>query len=172
MPDWMILSKIAQKLGIGGFAYKKAADIHKEIAGLVDGFGSFNKPKREARPLDIKAEMKVSKAKRAPGAKAQKGHPFVLSTSISEHTHRGFPLSAWVDGTRSLFCEGRVAINPRDAQKAKLSDGDEVVISSNGFKKTVPVRIRLEQPPGTLQLTVAEAEAVNPNPHPVKMRKK
>ena len=35
MPDWMILSKIAQKMGIDGFKYKSAADIHKEIAGLV-----------------------------------------------------------------------------------------------------------------------------------------
>ncbi|UCG61331.1 MAG: molybdopterin-dependent oxidoreductase [Candidatus Zixiibacteriota bacterium] len=172
MPDWMILSKIAQKLGIDGFAYKKAADIHKEIAGLVEDFGSFSKPKREARSLNVKTEMKVIKPKRAPGVKTGKGHPFVLSTSISEHTHRGFPLSSWVDGTRSLFCEGRVAVNPEDARKAKLTDGDEVVISSNGFKKTVPVRIRLEQPPGTLQLTKTEAEAVNPNPHPVKMRKK
>ncbi len=172
MPDWMILSKIAQKLGIAGFEYKKAADIHKEIAELVDGFGGFDRPKREAQPLNVKAEMKVSKVKRAPGAKAGKGQPFVLSTSITEHSHRGFPLSAWVDGAKALFCEDRVAISPQDARKAKLSDGDEVVITSDGFNSTLPVRIKVEQTPGTLQVTLLEAEAVNPNPHPVKMRKK
>jgi predicted molibdopterin-dependent oxidoreductase YjgC len=171
MPDWMILCRIAQKLGIDGFNFKKAADIHKEMASLVDGFGSFEKPKREARPLAMKAGMTVSKAMPAP-AKAAKGYPFILSTSITEHTHRGFPLSAWVDGTRALFSEERVNINPEDARKAKLSDGDEVVVSSNGFKKNWPVGIRVEQPKGRIHVTLHEAEAINPNPHPVKMRKK
>ena len=172
MPDWMILSKIAQKMGVDGFKYKKAADIHKEIAGLVEGFGNFNKPKREIKPLNMKAEMTAVKSRKAAVAKPTKAYPFVLSTSITEHTHRGFPLSAWGDGTKSLFSEERVDISPEDARKGRLSDGDKVVISSSDFKKVWPVRIKPEQARGTLHVTMHEAEAINPNPHPVKMRKK
>ncbi|UCE24532.1 MAG: molybdopterin-dependent oxidoreductase [Candidatus Zixiibacteriota bacterium] len=172
MPDWMILSKIARKVGVDGFDYKSAADIHKEIASVVDGFGNFNKPKRDARPLDLKVEMRTGKIKRVAPAKADKQRPFILSTSVTEHTHRGFPLSRWVDGTRELFSEERVDINPDDAKKARVNDGDEVIISSTEVKKTWPVRIKAEQAPGVLHVTLHEADVVNPNPHPVKMRKK
>jgi len=172
LPDWMILCRIAQKMGIKGFDYKSSADVHKEIAGLVKGFGDFNRPTREVVPLDLKAEMKTVSIRKTAAAKTDKQHPFVLGTSITEHTHRGFPLSTWVDGARVLFSEERVDVNAEDARKARLKDGDEVVVSSKDFKRVWPVRIKAEQAAGVLHVSLHRAEAVNPNPHPVKMRKK
>lgn len=171
MPDWMILCRIAQKMGVKGFDYKSAADIHKEIGGVVEGFGNFNHPARKAQPLDLKVVMKTAAGK-ATASKTDKQHPFIMGSSITEHTHRGFPLSAWVDGAKVLFAEERIDISVEDAGKARLADGDEVVVSSKDFKKVWPVRIKTEQPPGVLHVSLHRAEAVNPNPHPVKMRKK
>ncbi|MEW6410967.1 MAG: molybdopterin-dependent oxidoreductase [Candidatus Zixiibacteriota bacterium] len=172
MPDWMILGRIAQKMKADGLAYKNAGDIHKEIAGVVEGFGNFNKPPRKAQPLKMKAELNLVKAKKA-GAKAKDAnYPFMLSMAVTEHTHRGFPLSAWVDGTKTLFLEERVDISPADAKKAKLSDGDEVIVSSTGFEKVWPVRVKPEQADGTLHVCLRHAEAMNPNPHPVKIKRK
>ncbi len=172
MPDWMIFGEIAQKMGKSGFAYKNAGEIHKEISGLVDGFGNFNKPSRKAQPLKMKAELNVAKGKRVAAKKVDAKHPFMLSMSVTEHTHRGFPLSAWVDGTKTLFLEERVDINPSDAKKAKLSDGDEVVVSSSDTERVWPVRFKAEQAPGTLHVCLHHAEAMNPNPHPVKIKRK
>jgi predicted molibdopterin-dependent oxidoreductase YjgC len=172
MPDWMIFGKIAQKMGKSGLVYKNAGEIHKEISSLVDGFGNFNKPARKAQPLKMKTELNVAKGKKTTAKNADAKHPFMLSISVTEHTHRGFPLSAWVDGTKTLFLEERVDINPDDAKKARLSDGDEVLVISSESERVWPVRLKPEQAPGTLHVCVHHAEAMNPNPHPVKIKRK
>ena len=63
-------------------------------------------------------------------------------------------------------------INPEDAKKAKISQGDEIVVTSAHFEKTWPVRIVSEQPQGMLHVALHQGESVGPNPHPVRIRKK
>ncbi|UCB52584.1 MAG: molybdopterin-dependent oxidoreductase [Candidatus Zixiibacteriota bacterium] len=172
LPDWEILCRIARKMGNKGFNFSSARKVHKEISSLVKGFGNFDKPSRKASPLTCEAELFIPRAKSKTMKTADKRFPLVLNTSVVEHTHRGFLLSTWVEGARELFPEGVLEVNSEDAKKAKISEGDEVVVTSANFEKTWPVRIVSEQPQGTMHVTLRQGESVGSNPHRVRIRKK
>jgi predicted molibdopterin-dependent oxidoreductase YjgC len=172
LPDWEILCRIARKMGKEGFDFSSARQIHREITCVVKGFGSFNKPQRKASLLQWKGELKVPRRKTSGGAKATRQLPFLLHISSVEHIYRGFPLTAWVAGAREIFPQGTVDMNPEDARKAGISQGDAVVVSSDHFQKTWTVHIVDEQPPGTLHVTLRESASLGANPQRVKVKKK
>jgi len=172
LPDWEILCRIAQKMGKAGFDFSSAREIHEEISCLVKRFGDFDSPTRKAGSLICEGELISPQTKSSRTKKTDKKFPFLLNTSVVEHAYRGFPLSTWVEGARKLFAEGTVDINSEDAGKVKISQGDEVVVTSAHFERTWPVRILSEQPQGTLHVTLRQGELVGPNPHPVRIRKK
>jgi predicted molibdopterin-dependent oxidoreductase YjgC len=202
LPDWEILCRIARKLGKKGFDFGNVRQIHKEISHCVAGFASFAKPKRKANPLLIEGEMRVmishcvagfasfAKPKRkanplliegemrvirrksAGKKRADKKLPFMMNVSSIEHIYRGFPITDWVEGARMLFAEATVDVSPEDAKKVGISTGDEVVISSEHFQKSMSARIVSGQQRGMLYATLRDGEFIEPNPHPVRMRKK
>ena len=172
LPDWKILCRIARKMGKKGFDFSSARKVHKEISGLVKGFGSFDRPSRKPASLTCEAELNVPKAKPKRTKKTDKKFPFILNTAVVENTHRGFPLSIWVEGARILFPEGVLNMGPDDAKRAKIVDGDEVVVRSAEFERIWPARIVNEQQQGTLHVTLRQGESVGSNPHRVRIRKK
>ena len=172
LPDWEILCRIAEKMGKSGFDFSSADEIHEEISCLVKGFGDFDGSRRKPSSLVCEGELNIPKARSGGVKKTDKKFPLLLNISIVEHAHRGFPLSTWVEGARKIFAEGTVDINAEDAEKAKIFQGDKVVVTSAHFQKTWPARILSEQPPGTLHVTLRQGESVGPNPHPVRIRKK
>jgi formate dehydrogenase alpha subunit len=172
LPDAEILCRIAQKMGKKGFDFSDARSIHREISSVVEGFGDFDGTKRKAAPLKCEGKFVVSPT-RSKGTKKTDGKfPLLLYTAVVENTHRGFPLSTWVEGARSIFPQGTLDINPEDAGRAKISEGDQVVVTSALFKRTWSIRISNLQLQGTLHVTLSEGESVGPNPHPVRIRKK
>jgi predicted molibdopterin-dependent oxidoreductase YjgC len=172
LPDWKIVCLIAKKMGKEGFNFSNPREIHKEISSLVKGFGDFDKAERQAGPLICEGELTISQTKPKETKRANKGFPFILNTSLSEHSYRGFSLTTWVEGTRKLFDDGIIALNPEDAKKAGISQGDEVIVTSAQFEKVWVAKISDDQSQGTLHVTLRQDEAVGPNPHPVRIRKK
>jgi formate dehydrogenase alpha subunit len=172
LPDWEILCRIAEKMGKSGFDFSSAGEVHEEISSLVKGFGDFESSERKPRSLICEGNLNIPKAKSHGAKKTDKKFPFLLTTSVVEHTYRGFPLSNWVEGARKIFADGTVDINSEDAKKARIAQGDEVAVTSAHFEKIWPVRIVSEQPRGTLHVTLRQGEWVGPNPHPVRIRKK
>jgi predicted molibdopterin-dependent oxidoreductase YjgC len=179
LPDWQILCRIAEKMGAKCFDFSGASGIHEEIAGLVRGFENFDNVARKAGPLICKGKMDVPRARRSEAKKATisgtkkatREFPFLLTASVAEHTHRGFPISKWVEGSKKLFAEGTIYISPIDARKAGILEGDKVVVTSAHFEKAWPARVLHEQPQGTLHVTLHHGESIGPNPHPVRIGK-
>jgi predicted molibdopterin-dependent oxidoreductase YjgC len=172
LPDWEILCRIARKMGKKGFDFSCVRDIQKEISSMVGHFRDFDTGERKARALVCGEGLKGPGAG-AKGIKKTGGKfPFMLNTSLTEHVYRGLPLSRWVAGAEKLFAEGMVDINAEDAEKAGISEGNEVVVTSSGFERTWTARILREQPKGALHIILSQEESVGPNPHPVKIRKK
>lgn len=171
LPDWEILCRIAQKMGIKGFDYDNVIQIHEEIASLVDGFKFHDNFNRSARPLICKGELAVSQTRRASLDKVDQEYPLLLSSSIIEHTYHGFPLSVWVDGLKDLFTEATIVVNPQDAQKAGLSPDDKVMVTSAFLEKIWPIKITNNQPQGTLNIILRQGDAISPNPQRVRIRK-
>jgi len=171
LPDWEILCRIARKMGVSGFDFSSAEEIHREIAAWQNGFDSFKHPARQARPLTCEAEFSVPHAFTNHN-QTDKKYPFLLCASPVEHSYRGFSLSSRVDGARKIFPDGTLYINPQDARKARLSEGDQVEVSSNQFKKIWSVKLSEAQPRNVLHVTLSQGESLGPNPYPVRIRKK
>jgi len=172
LPDWKIPCLIAKKMGKEGFDFSNPEEIHEEISSIVKGFGDFDKAERRAGPLICEGELTISQTKPKETKRVNKGFPFILNTSLSEHSYRGFSLTTWVEGTRKLFDDGIIVLNPEDAKKAGISQGDEVIVTSAQFEKVWVAKISDDQSQGTLHVTLLQDEAVGPNPHPVRIRKK
>ncbi len=171
MPDWKILCLIAQEMGIKGFDYKSVKDIQKEIASIVPAFKDYDKPSRAPGPIKCDGTLTLS----APGVenmpKRSKKYPFLLTGSVVAHSYRGFPLSLYVNGAKTIFPEGVIEINDEDARKAKIKSGDDVIVESGTLKGHWRVSVIARQPRGTVHVRLRLGEIVSHNPHAVSMRK-
>lgn len=172
LPDWKILCLIAQKMGIEGFSYKNASEIHREISMFVPEFQNFKNPRRQAKPLKIEGYFNRLESQFPKAKKPDREYPFLLCTSTIEHTYRGIPLTVWVKGARKIFPERTLEISPVDARKFHIEEGDEITVTSKWFEKVWPVRIAAELSSGMLHVTLPQTEIIGSNPHPVKIRKK
>ncbi len=93
LPDWVILGRIAQKMGFPGFDYPDVTAIRQEIEAM-QAAGRINSSVHPSSTLPS-----LSGGKRKPDAllpsAASGGH-------LNQDSYRGFPLTTWVDGLRSL----------------------------------------------------------------------
>ncbi len=172
LPDWQILCKLAQRMGIKGFEFKNAAEIHAEIAKIIPEFSSFKKPGREAHPLVCEGKFQINKLQKTAQRVSNINGSFLLTTSVVEHSHRSIPLTTWVKGTQRIFSEGFLEISPQDAKKARIEDGDTVIVSFSKQKTDWPAKISPDLPQGSLHLTVPQGNFSGPNPQRVRIRKK
>jgi predicted molibdopterin-dependent oxidoreductase YjgC len=113
LPDWKILSLVAAKMGIEGFDYENAGDIHKEISGLVDRFDAFDEPDTAHAALRVEAALgaprHAASKERATrdGSDLSDEFPHVLAESDGEHVYRGISIARWVEGARVIFERGK-----------------------------------------------------------------
>lgn len=171
LPDWQILCRIARKMGVAGFDFASVEKIHEEVAQVAGRFGRFEEITREPNPLRVSGEFCVGESKSKTTGVPSKEFPFLLTVSAIEHSHRGFPLSSWVEGSKMLLTEGILEMNPEDAKVAGIVSGDEVVVTSAHLEKVLPVRLVREQQPGTVHASLREFARFNPNPQPVRIRR-
>jgi predicted molibdopterin-dependent oxidoreductase YjgC len=172
LPDWQIICRIARKMGIDGFDFDSVAGIQKEIGSFLPEFEDPDAASRRFRPLHFEGEFSAAPGQPRRARKKDRRFPFLLSASAAEDTYRGFPLSTWVEGARKLFTEGILDISPKDAAQAGICNGDEVILSSDNFESVWPVRVLTDQPEGMLHIVLRQGEVLNPNPHPVSIRKR
>jgi len=171
-PDWKIFSLIAKRMGAKGFEYRTDAQVRGEIASIIREFGGKGAGTRELVKFAIPGmEGSLEKA-RAGVFSVGKTYPMLLESAADEHTYRGFPISEVVDGARVLFPSGFIRINPGDAARAKLSDGDTAVLASKGFEIERPVRVTRSQPGGTLGLSASAGDAPAPGLYAARIRKR
>jgi anaerobic selenocysteine-containing dehydrogenase len=172
LPDWEILCRIARKMGKAGFEFGCASDVYKELSGLIDGMERFDALTRAPRALTGLGGVAATQAPHIQGHETDENYPFMLTATAAEHSHRGFPLSRWVEGSKLLLTDGVLEINPRDAQRAGISNGDYAVVESNTLRMEWPARVTPDQPERALRVALVDFELVNANPQPVKIRRK
>ena len=170
LPDWEILCRIARKMGVSGFDFGSVSDIHNEMGLFINRFHKFGNIDRKSKAIEFNLGN-GSKPYRVTAGNGSRKYPFTLTTRMVEHTYRGMPLSMWVDGSRKIFSEGIIEINPDDARRAKLNNGDVITVRSDSIKRSWPVKIEPGQPAGTLFVILGQEEAILPNPQPVRIRR-
>jgi predicted molibdopterin-dependent oxidoreductase YjgC len=168
LPDWDILCRIARKMGARGFEYESAEDIRREIARVVDRFDGYDYDARIAQPLDTRQVFVTAPAKKT---RRRKDYPYLLEVSNAEHTYRGFPIGDWVEGSRDIFTERVIGINPADAADAGITEDDDILVMSPLFEERCPVRFNAELPRGTLHVTLSRRDGAGRDVHAVNIRK-
>jgi formate dehydrogenase (NADP+) alpha subunit len=84
LPDWQILCRIAQKMGVPGFDFPNLAAIQREMAQEEE----IHHRDIEVTEIDLSREIQP-----------------LMQRTFPEDTYRGFPLTTWVAGLRQLAPE-------------------------------------------------------------------
>jgi len=149
-PDWQIICEISNRLGFP-MRYKSVSDIMDEIAKVTPQYGGISYERLEAgeqlcwpcplpnhpgTPILHKDEFTRGVGKfhpidyvppdELPSAK----YPLILTTGrILEHFHTG-TMTRKAKGLEALAPNPFVEVNPQDAKKLGVKDGDQVKVSS------------------------------------------
>jgi predicted molibdopterin-dependent oxidoreductase YjgC len=155
-PGWWILVNLARKLKHAGLDYAKAADIRKDIIGKVPAFAGapasfrkktgaiFVKQSQTGRPAFLTVEAPPEPPR------PTKAYPLLLIQQAGLDSYRGLPLSRHDRGFRLFRDEFRFRLNPADADRFELQNGDEVTLESPAGRFPGFVRIDIRTAQGTV----------------------
>jgi formate dehydrogenase major subunit len=170
-PDWQIVSELAQKMGANkGFNFTSAEEVAAEIAALAPIYGGmlyqcledesrqwpcFNE-EHKGTPILHQDEFatKSGKAKfvplhyRPPAELPDEEYPLVLTTGRIIYHYHSSTMTAADECMKKLYDLDPVEMNPADAQKLDLEDGDVVCVKSRRGKIEAPVKITERSPEG------------------------
>jgi formate dehydrogenase alpha subunit len=167
MPDWQVVSLLAIKMGYP-FYYKNVEQINEEIDSLAPIYGGIHYDRLEqyglqwpcrdrddpGTPFLHKDTFTHGLGKfhaieyRPPAESVSLDYPLVLTTGrVLEHWHSG-SMSRKAKVLNSLNPTGMVDINPEDAIKLGLVDGDLVTLASQRGKIEAPVHVTDKTSPG------------------------
>jgi predicted molibdopterin-dependent oxidoreductase YjgC len=149
--DWQILCGLARRMDSNsGWDYASPARIMDEIASLTPSYAGVSYERIDTRGLQwpvpskdhpgtpILHTEKFTRGKglfspvehQEPAETPDKNYPFILTTGrILQHYHTG-SMTHRVAGLETLAPEERVEVNPDDAARLGLNDGDWVRVSS------------------------------------------
>ena len=178
-PDWWITCQIAQRMGGKGFNFAQPYQIMEEIAGLTPSYGGvsyerldttglqwpcptqehpgtpilhteqFTRGKGRFIPLEYKPPMELSDDE----------YPLLLTTGRSLfHFHTG-TMSRKVDGLNIFMSEEQVEINPEDALRLGVADGETVKVISRRGEVVAKAKVTDISPPGAIFMTFHFAES-------------
>jgi len=99
-------------------------------------------------------------AYRPPAEQPDKDYPFILTTGRNMyHFHTG-TMTRKTSGLNEMKSEEEVEINPQDAVKLGIADGDRVQVSSRRGKITVKSKVTANSPEGVIFMTFHFAESI------------
>jgi ferredoxin-nitrate reductase len=178
LPDWQIIARFAQVMGYKSFDYTNAGEVWDEFIQMTKGCPcdmagatsarlrevsslqwpcpSVDHPGSKRRNLDKKFSTPDGKAvflprdHREPREVPDHEFPFVLTTGrLYAHWHT-LTRTAKADKLVRREPGPFVEINPRDADRLDLSEGDMVQISSRRGTIQLPARLRGGVSPGMI----------------------
>ena len=178
-PDWWIVCQVAKKLGAKGFDYGHPSDIMEEIRKLTPSYGGISYERLENEGLQwpcpfedhpgtsilhanifVRGKGRFIPLKYIPPAEMpDEDYPLILSTGRSlYHFHTG-TMTRKVAGLNVIEPEAAVEINPEDASRLGVAQGDKVRVSSRRGEVIVKAKVTDAFPPGVVFMTFHFAES-------------
>ncbi len=153
-PDWEIFAALSILLGMPT-EYAESKDILKEIRGAISGYGALG-----PTPLPPKVDRSAMVAYLGEGYRpdltaryqfiAPKSRPDgTLQVTFGQSLFHSGKLSTRSKGLLQLEGSGRLRINPVDAARFALMDGDRVRLCSTSGEMTTEIKIMERIPQGT-----------------------
>ena len=153
-PDWEVFSALSILLG-APMEYAESKEILKEIRSLIPGYGSLgptplppkvdhetmNRYLTEGYQPDIAARYRLVVPKSRPDG--------TLRLDFAQSLFHSGKFSTHSKGLLQIEDSGRLRINPVDAARFALVDGDRVRLSSTSGEMTTEVKLVERVPQGT-----------------------
>lgn len=158
-PGWKILCALAGRLGAQSFGFAEAHEVRDAISGVWPGFGS-GRPEFASRQAGGRPRfIPIASGRKASRTEARK--PFLLAVMANADVCAGVDLSRVSRGFRAIRNSRFIHLNPADAEKLNLKDGEEVdavaaVGTISGLVRTSPL-----VPPGMLAVRLIPTDAVS-----------
>jgi formate dehydrogenase alpha subunit len=171
-PDWEIICDIAARMGYE-MNYDSPAEVMDEIAQLTPIYGGMSHARLEGEGLqwpcpdrDHPGTRFLHRGRfsrglgkfhaiefREPFEMPDDEYPLLLTTGrMLYHFHTG-TLSRRSVGLDELVPEGKMEINPEDAEKLSIEDGDMAEVRSRRGKVTARAWVTDRAPAGTIFMT-------------------
>lgn len=177
-PDWQIICELSNRLGYA-MNYSHPKEIMDEIASVTPSYGGISYDRLENGGLQWPCPDKehpgttyLHKGKFArglgkftpveykPAAELpDKEYPFYLTTGRILYHYHGGTMTRRVDGLNELAPSGLLEVNPADAAKLGLEDGEVVRVSSRRGSITPEVEITDRVKPGLMFIAMHFREA-------------
>ena len=161
LSDMDIICMIAKSMGYEKeFSYRRAEDVFQEIRELVPEYkgiiyerlnkGGIQWPCYSEDHLGTDILYKDGFPKRPtlfrcdPKPKdrmPEKEYPFILTTGRSLFHYHSGTMSMRIEGLKEIFSDPTIEINPKDAERLGISDGDMVEMCSEKGKIKVKAKI-------------------------------
>src|SRR5438309_917977 len=174
-PDWEILSSLSVLMGYP-LEYGDAKEILKEIRAAIPGYRILGATPEPARVDSRTVEQYVSggfaddlatRYRATPSPKSN-GHAWHLR--VGQTLFHSGAMSTKAKGLLEIQKEGKLIMNPADAERLGLAEGDRVRLRSTAGEASVPVMMLGRIPAGTLfypesfREDLASLLAVTPDP--------
>jgi predicted molibdopterin-dependent oxidoreductase YjgC len=180
-PDWWIVCQLAQKMGEEGFDFESAAEVMQEINAVTPIYGGITYdrlgknglqwPCRDAddpgtkflhegqfaRPNGLGQFVPLTYKQSAEIADQE--YPLILTTDRSLYHYHGSTMTRRVDGLVDLDPHEELKINPADAARFSIVDGQWVEVSSRRGQVKVRAKVTETCPEGVTSMTFHFAEA-------------
>lgn len=168
-PDWEIISELATRMGYT-MNYASADEIMNEINELTPSYGGITYERIENEGLQWPCPNEEHPGTRylhkdqftrgrglfhaveyiAPAELPDDEYPYILSTGrVLYHYHTG-TMSRRTKGLVERFPESLVEINPRDAEKLGIREGETVKVTSRRGSVQVKAQVTERAPAGTV----------------------
>ncbi len=173
--DWWITCEIAKRMGARGFDYKNVTDIVEEINSLTPSYAGITYDRIEEEGLQWPCPDKnhpgtkylhAEKFARSSGKgklfpllyKASvelpdKDYPLLLTTDRSLYHYHTSTMTGRVSGLKEIEESEYLRINPEDAKKMGLKEGEMVMVKSRRGQVKVKVNVNRICPAGVASLT-------------------
>jgi formate dehydrogenase alpha subunit len=153
-PDWEVFAALSILLGLP-MEYAESKDILKEIRGAVSGYGSLGPtplpPKVDRTALDgyLREGYHAKLAERYRLIAPKSRPDGTLQVGFCQSLFHSGKLSTRSKGLLQIESSGRLRINPADAARFALVDGDRVRLCSTSGEMTTEITIMERVPQGT-----------------------
>jgi len=166
-------------MGIKGFDFRNASQIMKEITSLTPSYGGISYGRLEKGGLQWPCPTKdhpgtpilhttqfargkghfVPLDYKPPAELPDEQYPLMLTTGRSlYHWHTG-TMTRKVKGLNQLLGEGLVEINPENAERLGIADGEMVKVASRRGEVEAKARVTEVSPEGVVFMTFHFAES-------------
>jgi formate dehydrogenase alpha subunit len=181
-PDWWIICQLATRMGAQNFDFRHPSEVMDEITMLTPSYGGITYERLEECGLQWPCPTKDHPGTpilhmgrfvcglgrftplqyRPPAELPDEEYPLMLTTGRSLYHYHTGTMTRKVTGLNAIEPEGVVEINPSDASRLKIKDGDKVKVISRRGEVIAKAKVTEKSSPKVVFMTFHFAEnAVN-----------